>query len=333
MRKHPLFLRGASVLLAAMVVGLAVFKWPEIRRSLLDVDGGWAGVGVLIYYLNYLLRALRLRILLPRKLAFWPDGIWIACFHGMTTYLFPMRTGDLSLPMLLKSHCGVDLMAAGRVLVKARLLDVMSLGCFTLFAAVALPAPVSPFFRVVWIGAGTTMVLFPQMVRFLLRFHGWKKIRLLRQLAEVGRVSRFRRAEIGISLGIWLAISGGLYCAARAIHLPIGVGGILFLVTVQLPLQLLPIQGIANAGNHEGGWMAALSLLGIPSDAALRFALTSHTLLLLYVLAISPVLLLFRFFGKNPSGKQAAGSVGDHPEDRRGSHRKPQPAEAENDDR
>ena len=294
MNAHGRFRRFASIGLAVLVIGFGVHKWPDVRRNLSNMDLRWAAVGIALYYLNYSVRAIRLRCLLPGKLKFWPDAIWLACFHGTTTYLLPMRTGDLSLPVLLKSHFGVEILDAARVLVKARLLDVISLGAFTLTAALFLPAAVSDFFRIVWIGAGAAMVLLPAVLRFLVHFAWWERVRLVRHLAAASRISAFRPIEILLSAAIWAAVSGCLYCAARAIQLPIGLGGIFFLVTVQLPLQLIPIQGIANSGNHEGGWVLALSILGIPAETALGFALTSHGLMLVYVLAISPFLLLFR---------------------------------------
>jgi hypothetical protein len=51
-------------------------------------------------------------------------------------------------------------------------------------------------------------------------------------------------------------------------------------------LQLIPVQGFANAGNHEGGWIAALAILGVPVSEGLEFALTSHAIILLYVLLL-----------------------------------------------
>lgn len=39
----------------------------------------------------------------------------------------------------------------------------------------------------------------------------------------------------------------------------------------------------ANAGNHEGGWIAALAILGIPPSSALVIALASHALVFVYV--------------------------------------------------
>ncbi len=282
------------------MVGLVAIRWPEIRSALWKIDLKWAVTGVVVFYINYLFRAIRLVTLLRGRISFWPDALWVACFHGFMTYLLPMRTGDLSLPILLKTHYGLDLLEAGRVLVKARMLDLMSLGGITLIAAVGLPAPITPKFRFVWASAGTLMALLPWILPKIVRFRFWEKFVIFRRVAEVGNATRFQFSETIWSFAIWMAVSGGFYCAARAIELPIGLGGVLFLVTVQLPLQLLPVQGIANAGNHEGGWITALSLLGIPAVEALRFALTSHALLLIYVLSIFPALIFFRYFFSRP---------------------------------
>ena len=72
------------------------------------------------------------------------------------------------------------------------------------------------------------------------------------------------------------------YCIVKAINLPIGLGDIWLIITIQLPLQMIPVQGIANTGNHEGGWIAALVLIGIPFAKALNLLLY-RTLLLCFL--------------------------------------------------
>jgi hypothetical protein len=96
------------------------------------------------------------------------------------------------------------------------------------------------------------------------------------------------------SIGIWFAIGGCLFCAARAVGLALGPGDAVFLISVQFPLQLIPIQGFANAGNHEGGWIAALALLGVPASSGLIIALASHSLVFLYVVSLGGVSLFLK---------------------------------------
>jgi uncharacterized membrane protein YbhN (UPF0104 family) len=66
------------------------------------------------------------------------------------------------------------------------------------------------------------------------------------------------------------------------------------MISVQLLFQLIPIQGFANAGNHEGSWIAALSILGIPASSGLVFALATHALVFVYVVSLGVVSLLIR---------------------------------------
>jgi uncharacterized membrane protein YbhN (UPF0104 family) len=100
--------------------------------------------------------------------------------------------------------------------------------------------------------------------------------------------------EVIQSLGVWMGIGGCLFCAARAVGLSLGLGDAIFLISVQFPLQLIPIQGFANAGNHEGGWIAALAILGIPASSGLVIALTSHALVFVYVVSLGMVSLFIR---------------------------------------
>ena len=75
-------------------------------------------------------------------------------------------------------------------------------------------------------------------------------------------------------------------------------------LNTQLPLQLIPIQGFANSGNHEGGWIAGLALLGIPTSEAVDFSLTSHALLIIYVLALGIVALITRMISTRQTTDQ-----------------------------
>jgi uncharacterized membrane protein YbhN (UPF0104 family) len=55
---------------------------------------------------------------------------------------------------------------------------------------------------------------------------------------------------------------------------------------IMVPLTLLPLQGFANIGTHEVGWVAAFSLFGQPQEVSLAIATSSHIILLLFMLVI-----------------------------------------------
>jgi hypothetical protein len=97
-----------------------------------------------------------------------------------------------------------------------------------------------------------------------------------------------------LTCAIWLSIALGIWCIAAAIRLPIAAVDIVLLIALQLVMQFIPIQGFANSGNHEGGWVAALVLMGFPTGEALKFALSSHAVILIYVLIVGLIAVALR---------------------------------------
>jgi uncharacterized membrane protein YbhN (UPF0104 family) len=294
--RHPFWKRIAqqtmSLLLAAGVLGVVFYKGPDLWNDLQKVGLPWTIGGLGCYCANYLLRAMRFRTISRNNLKLWPDAIHSASLHGFATYLMPFRTGDLTLPVILKSVSDTGFMEGGRILIKARLLDFSTLGFWILFAVLFFQVPIPFPIRVALFLVGIAMAATPFVLRILEKSRWLSSIDFFNRFAASGGVSYITWQEIFESSGIWIAVAACFYCAARAVGLPLGIAEVWLLITIQLPLQLIPLQGIANAGNHEGGWVAGLAILGIPASEALNFALTSHAILLLYVLSLGPIALI-----------------------------------------
>ena len=111
----------------------------------------------------------------------------------------------------------------------------------------------------------------------------------------LAKANKMNLREIGLTCGIWLSIALTIWCIAVAMRLYISIEDIILLIALQLIMQLLPVQGFANSGNHESGWVAALVLTGRPMDIALKFAFTSHAILLLYVLLLGLIALILKY--------------------------------------
>lgn len=294
--KHRFWERNAqrilSLLLAAGVLGVVFYKGPGLWKDIQRVSLFWTITGLGCYSANYLLRAMRFRTISQNKLKLWPDAVHSASLHGFASYLMPFRTGDLTLPVILKSVSDTGFMEGSRILIKARLLDLSTLGFWMLFAVLFFQVPLPLSIRVALFFLGIAMIAAPLVLRRLERSRLLRSIDIINRFAKCGWVSSITWQEIFESVGIWIAVGACFYCAARAVGLPLGIGEVWLLITIQLPLQLIPLQGIANAGNHEGGWVAGLALLGVPASEALNFALTSHAILLLYVLSLGPIAFL-----------------------------------------
>ena len=278
--------RVLSFLLVVFILVIAVYKGPELLEAIKKVRLDWTVAGLGCYLVNYLLRAIRLKIVSVNRLKLWPDTIHTVCFHGFATYMLPFRAGDLVLPVILKTVSNIRIADGGKMLLKARLLDFSTLGFWMLGAAAFLCASIPLPYRIAWSLIGLFMCFTPVIVKHV-GVVARKRLRgFLRYISVFEIVGEVNLLECAVSLGIWAAVGACFYCTTRAIGLTLGMGDIWFIITVQLPLQIIPVQGVANAGNHEGGWVAALSLIGIPASEGLMFALTSHAILLSYVLVI-----------------------------------------------
>jgi uncharacterized membrane protein YbhN (UPF0104 family) len=284
-----------SFLLAGMIVAIAFVKSDLVIASLRNINGYWAALGLGCYWINYLFRSMRFCAIPENRLQLWPDAIKATCLHGIATYMLPFRAGDLTLPAILKSINNTSWIEGGRILIKSRILDVSSMGILMICAAVLTQVRISFTLRLGWMGVGIAMMISPLIISWLLSSGSRKSSLALRNIIlKFETVSVIKRHEVLQSLGIWMAIGGCLFCAARAVGLSLGPGDAIFLISVQFPLQLIPIQGFANTGNHEGGWIAALTILGIPASSGLVFALASHALVFVYVVSLGVVSLLIR---------------------------------------
>ena len=286
--------RIISAILAVCVIGLFLFYKNEVFHAFKGINIAWVVVGLICFLINYSFRATRIHVLTNNGIATFPDGLYCSSMHGFATYMLPVRTGELSLPLLLKATAGVEIKEGIKVLFKARLLDVLVLG-FWLLAAAVLPGTTLPMtYKAAMAVLGLAMVFSPIVLghlsgRVLVHFKWMNKI-----AKAVAENSTFKKKEILFSIAIWIASASMLWCITAAMHLSMSMDELLFLVAIQLVMQLFPIQGFANSGNHESGWIAAMMLTGYPSNIALQFALASHALILVYVLFIGLIALILR---------------------------------------
>ncbi len=289
--------------LALGVVGAAFYYGRELVDVLQRVDRLWLAAGLGCYVVNYFFRAVRLHFLSRRRIAIWPEGLHAACLHGFATYMMPFRSGELTLPLTLQTTAGLSLGEGSQMLIQARLLDLQALGLFTILAALRADGILGGPVRLIWLGVGCGLLVLPALTGLLGRAGRASQYDWIRRLSRFANYNPLAVTELLLSLGIWMAVAGCLFCAAHAIGLALAPIQVWLLITLQLPLQLIPLQGVANAGNHEGGWVAGLMLLGMPASNALELALASHAIVLFYVLALGPVaMILSQFCGPRREG-------------------------------
>ena len=79
--------------------------------------------------------------------------------------MLPFRTGDLTLPLILKTVSDIRIADGSKMLLKARLLDFSTLGFWMLGAAAFLCDSIPLPYRVVWFLIGLSMCFTPVIVK------------------------------------------------------------------------------------------------------------------------------------------------------------------------
>ena len=292
MATKPFFSLAISFLLLTIVAVICYLERTTLLALLKEANLTWLSVGFASYICNYLLRTWRLYILTNfQKIAF-TSLLKISCLHGFFSYFLPLRSGDLSLPLLLKKESGISLAAGSAVLVKSRLLDMVSLGSFLALSTAFSFEHVTTNYLLLFGICSFCLIAIPYALVFLLRFDKIATLRLFQKLPRDFQLKHYTAVELILSFFIWFFVGCTLFFVVVALSIPLSFLDIWFLTAIQLPLQLVPIQGVANAGNHEIGWMAGFSVLGVSPDLGLGFALASHVAIILYVALLGIVGLL-----------------------------------------
>jgi len=275
-----------SLIIFVAIVVAAIQNKDAVREVIFKADLFWLGTGVVCYSCNYFFRSYRLWFYTNKKGLLFPAYLKITGIHGFNSYFLPMRSGDLTLPFLMRLHAEIPLTLGSRILIRARTLDIVSLG-YLLFFATLLTSSDLPFsWRLLTMGLGLSFVLVPYGVFYVIRKKTDSIKSWLRFIAGEGKTSYPALWETLTGLTIWFWTGCTIYCVIRSLDIPLSFYDVWLLVAIQLPLQLLPVQGLANSGNHEAGWVVALGLFGIPPTESLPIALASHVIFIFYAILL-----------------------------------------------
>ena len=305
-----------SLVLAVGVMAflLAKINVAELVQVLMGTSPAWISLGVLLFLLNQLLKALRYRILLYSKRDDFSRLFSIQCLQALLNGLLPAGMGELSYIYLLKRWYQTPIPEGASVLLVARATDV------GLFAALFIALEVfawdrlrNPYLQSVAILmialAIFLLALYAYIVRrgggirWLKRFNQLRWGQPLRRFVEqygTQVLNTFERippsryfVSVIFSTLMWMVMFGVFYSTINALHYDLSIEETLFLFLILWPLSLLPIKGIGDFGTHEGGWTLALFLLGYSSQEAIVLAVGSHMIFLLntFLILIPPALL------------------------------------------
>ncbi len=295
-----------SVLFTAAVAAYVAthLDWERSVERLVNAHPSWLALALAIFGVNYALRTLRFMMLLGSPAISVRGLLGVTSLYGMFNYLLPAKSGELTYLVLVRRYLNISIPESTATLITARIFD---------FGVVALVLPVvlTAFFSELpsWLVSGSviyciTVVSAGALLLLFLRrrpvgvtdpdsetgrnglgkfTRGWRK--MVTGLRTIDRRRQYGRLWL-VTAAIWLCVYANFYCIVVSIGFDPSFLEMIVVSILLVPLTLLPIQGLANVGTHEAAWVTALSLFGQPMEDALTIAVTSHVVLLAFVLLL-----------------------------------------------
>ena len=294
-----------SILFSILIIVYVVCQldWTQVRLMIVGLKWGWVILAFTVHVINYILRTFRLQIILPLKKVPYYQLFGLTGLYGMYNYLLPIGTGEVTLVALLKYRLQVSVEDGLVSLIASRFFD---------FSAIAMIIPVMLIFYwhtlPVWAIYSSLIFCVVVLIVNLFLFYflntkstfSWIKFPQQNPLAGtvVEFLSRFRGGLVMIlkkneylrlliiTLAIWLCVYTNYYLVVVSLGYQVTYFQVIVVSIIMIPMALLPIQGLANFGTHEIGWVIAFSIFNQNRDMALNVAFSTHILLLFFVLLL-----------------------------------------------
>lgn len=270
---------GTLILIAFVVAIEHYIGWTQLLAPWQTLPFHLLVLAFALTFVTYALRAWRIcdYFQIALRGQFLP-ALRLTLHHNLLNNFLPMRTGEISFPVLMARYFKIDASVSVPVLLWFRAMDLHTLVAIALLVAGDL-----------WIGHALTLpalvgwlalpiLFFRTHTRFASRINN-KSVWYARLLASFPQTTRtFWRAWAWtwINWILKLAVFAWVLKLFVATSWPAaGLAAILGDVT-----SVLPIHGVAGAGTYEAGVVAALVPAGIPTDAAVQGAVNLHLFML-----------------------------------------------------
>lgn len=268
--------------------------------------------------INYFFRALRIHILLSKKIDFFHVYL-ITILHNTLIQLLPFRLGEFSFLYFTAKTKKVTTIDAGTALVSARFFDMIiiisSFFISFLFLDATLSFPIPKiFFLLIFsiILAGVMLILLVRKRQLLLAKYlskrQEKKTLFISLLMKIDQMLTFfhsihsKKVLLSLffySICVWISYYVLMYFLYLSSGITFSYMNFLFIVSAALLFALIPLQGIAGFGNVEISWSALIILFGIERALALKTTLLVHIMGIIATLILGlSGLVLFLFYEK-----------------------------------
>ena len=298
------------------IIGLVfslLVDWQQVLNTFANLNLAWILLAFSVYLVNYYLRAIRFKSLLELENIPFRQLLGVTNLYGMYLYLMPAKFGEITFPVLLKRRLGIDLSVSTGSLIVARVFDFFTI-------ALILPVVLLSYWNLVTLTIRLVIVFFCMLIFGICIFFIWMLrhpdtilprlekthssnmtlnkfidfvTRIYKSVQTVDQRNKYLELLL-LTLGIWLCINTNFFLITLGISYSFSFFQIVVVSIIMIPLTLFPIQGFANLGAHELGWITAFTLFNYTYQDALNIAVSSHIVYVFFVLllGLSGILLL-----------------------------------------
>ncbi len=281
------YLIGTVLLLALIILIEHWIGWRALLQPWREVSPSAIATAIILVFFSYALRAMRLYDYFRPA----TSGLFQACFklmlwHNVWNNFLPMRSGEVSFPILMQRYFQTPLAQSIPALLWFRLLDLHSLLALALAALASVWLPLlqtalllCAWLSLPWLGFRFQQVLFNQLLaasqkKELTTASFWQDQLATIQAGLPQTPMAFWRSWLWTLLNWLVKLAVFAWVLRIFIDLPLSatllgaVGGEL--------TSVLPVHGLAGAGTYEAGIVAALLPFAISAEQALQGAVNLH---------------------------------------------------------
>jgi len=282
--RNRLLLGLGSILIIAFLLSKVNIK--ELFSTLGSLKWEYGLLAALLYLVGYLVRILRLIIVLGRR-SLWKWFQFTGIFQLLNRTL-PFRSGEVFFPILLKKMFAISYAETVPQLLIIRILDLLTL--FLAFIGTLLWLEVGDFLQltiIALLSIGTLALLYRyrnQLIDFLFALAIRFFPKFDQQLTDIQEkinqalsISTFQLLSL-----VFLSILDKIVNFSCLVIVVFGLGFTIPLAELLAAIglsgfsEILPINSIGSFGTLELGWVGALTYFGIDLDIAIKSGFASH---------------------------------------------------------
>ena len=302
---------GIIVGLILLVFLFSQININDLTNTLMKISLVALIFGFILYFLGYLFRIIRFKIILNKQVPFL-QLFKIVALHNFFTQVLPARSGEISFIYMLKKR-GFSWSESTASLFLVRFFDLLAVGIIFLFGLLFIQLNGSIkniywglvlFFLIFTILFLIYFKLNRKLIGFFIKFlhlvriRGEKIIKFIEEANE--EVYNFLKKpkkfilSLFLSLVLWITLFILPYYVISLFGINIGFFTALVALSLTLLLALVPIQSFLNLGTYEGIWALVFMLVGVDKELAITSGISFHFVFIFYFIIFALLVLIIR---------------------------------------